>query len=160
MTRRFFSEKTIHLAFEIALWLKAAFALTEIVGGIAAFFVSHQFLIHVASAITQGELREDPNDLLANLLLHATERLSIGTQHFVGIYLIAHGAVKLWLVIGLLRRRHWYYPVAIAVFDGFIAYQLYRFSITHSPWLMVVTVVDAIVIVLTWHEWRYLRRGV
>jgi uncharacterized membrane protein len=40
------------------------------------------------------------------------------------------------------------------VFGGFIAYQLYRYTHTHSLALIALTVFDAIVIWLVWLEWR------
>lgn len=156
--RSWLNKKRIHLVFVVSLWLKAAFALLEVAGGFIACFVNHEFLIGIANAITQGELAEDPNDLVANYLRHAAENFSIGSQHFTAVYLLGHGLVKLWLVIGLLRRRLWYYPAALLVFSAFVAYQAYRFSFTHSFWLVFVTAVDLVVIALTWHEYRYLKR--
>ena len=46
------------------------------------------------------------------------------------------------------------YPVSLVAFAGFIVYQIHRFTFTHSPFLIVLTVFDLIVIVLVWHEWR------
>ena len=66
----------------------------------------------------------------------------------------------LWLIAGLLRERLWYYPIALAAFALFVLYQLYRFDMTGSLWLLVVTAVDVVVIALTWHEFRYLRHTV
>jgi Predicted membrane protein (DUF2127) len=54
-------------------------------------------------------------------------------------------------------RRLWYYPVAIIVFALFIAYQLYRYTFSHSVWLLLITALDIIVIALTWHEYRFMR---
>jgi uncharacterized membrane protein len=75
----------------------------------------------------------------------------------VALYLLIHGALKLWLVLGLLREKLWYYPTAIAVFSLFIGYQLYRFSFTHSAFLLLITAIDLVVVALTWHEYNYLR---
>lgn len=158
ITKKLLSERSIHLAFQVSLWIKGLFALTEIAGGVIAFFVTRQFLVELASTITQGELAEDPHDLVANFLLHSAEHLSVSAQHFTAYYLASHGVVKLWLIVGLLRERLWYYPTAIVIFGLFILYQLYRFNATHSPWLLVITVIDLVVIVLTWHEYRYLGR--
>ncbi|MBI1330285.1 MAG: DUF2127 domain-containing protein [Alphaproteobacteria bacterium] len=149
-------ERTIRRVFVLSLWLKGAFAVTEILGGIAAYLLTQKFLVGLANAVTQGELREDPHDLVANYLLHAAQTLSISAQHFAAAYLFGHGAIKLWLIVGLLRRRLWYYPTAMVVFGLFIVYQLYRFYFTHSALLVFVTVVDVVVIALTWHEYRYL----
>jgi len=158
MIEKWRDERFVHLVFQISLWLKGVFALAEIAGGIGAFFIPQQFLVRVAAAITKGELAEDPHDVIANYLLHSVQALSISAKHFTAIYLLGHGVVKLWLIVGLLREKLGYYPVAILVFALFILYQLYRFDSTHSAWLLFVTAVDVVVIGLTWHEYRYLRR--
>ena len=150
-------ERYLHRAFRIALWLKGAFALGELASGALVFLIGHGTIVDWIAAVTHGELAEDPRDLLANVLRHSALQLSPGSQHFIGIYLAAHGAVKLALVFGLLRTMLWMYPAAIAVFGGFVAYQLYRYAASHSPWLLAITAVDLVVIVLTWHEYRYLR---
>ncbi len=151
------SERTLHLVFVVTLWTKAAFAVGEVVSGIATWFVSKELLLRWTVALTREELAEDPRDLVANSLLHMAQHLSIGARTFAAVYLLAHGVVKLWLVVGLLRRRLWYYPAAIAVFFGFIAYQVYRYTFTGSVLLLFLTALDLVVVVLTWHEWRYLR---
>ncbi|MFT0167726.1 DUF2127 domain-containing protein [Paraburkholderia mimosarum] len=156
---RFLDEKKLRLAFEVSLWFKAAFALSEIVAGIATYFVSQQRFLTLVIWVTREEFAEDPHDLVANFLLHSVQHLSVGTQKFAAIYLLAHGVIKLWLIIGLLRERLWYYPVSMAVFGLFIIYQLYRFSFTHSIWLLLVTALDGVILALTWHEYRYRRNA-
>jgi uncharacterized membrane protein len=151
-------EHRIHLIFEVSLFLKGAFAFFEIIGGILTYLIPQAFILGLVATLTQRELTEDPRDLVATYLLHAAQHLSVGAQRFAAIYLLSHGAIKLWLIVGLLRERLWYYPTAIIVFGLFIVYQLYRFSFTHSAFLMFITVIDVVVIVLTWHEYRYLRR--
>jgi uncharacterized membrane protein len=49
------------------------------------------------------------------------------------------------------------YLVPRRVFALFIAYQAYRFTYTHSVWLLLVTALDILVIALTWREYTYLR---
>lgn len=153
-----FEERHIHLFFVVSLWAKGLFALSEIVGGFAAFFVTKQFLVAIAVWVTKYELAEDPHDVIANFFLHSVQNLSFGTQYFAAVYLLVHGVIKLWLIVGLLRQRLGYYPSALVVFGLFIVYQLYRYTYTHSIWLLLLTVIDFVVIGLTWHEWGYLRR--
>jgi uncharacterized membrane protein len=153
-------EKTIHLAFEVSLVCKAVFAVAEILAGIGTYFVTREFVFRVVERATQEELLEDPRDFIATHLFAWAQHFSLSTRNFTALYLLSHGIAKLWLIVGLLRNRLWYYPVAIAVFGLFIVYQLYRFSFTHSPWLIVITAVDVVVIALTWHEYRYLRRSI
>jgi uncharacterized membrane protein len=151
-------EAVIRATFRVSLVFKGVLSLLEIAAGTLALFVSTSEFVRLVVALTQEELSEDPHDFVATHLLAAASRLSIGSQHFAAFYLLSHGAVKTFLVAGLLRERLWYYPVAIAAFGAFVAYQLVRFRSTHSLWLLVLTVVDVVVIVLTWHEYRYLRR--
>jgi uncharacterized membrane protein len=152
------SEKNIRLAFRVSLFIKGVFALLEIAGGALAYFISQKLLVSFITAITQDELVEDPNDFVANYLLHLAQDFSISTQYFTAFYLLSHGVLKLFLIAGLLRERLWYYPLATIVFALFIVYQLYRFSFTHSVWLLVITILDMLVIWLTWREYKYLRR--
>ena len=156
--KTYLTEKDIRFLFDVSLILKGVFSVIEIAGGIAAYFVSQQFLIDLANLLTRGELSEDPRDFIANFLVQSAHAYAASSQTFIAFYLISHGAIKLWLIDGLLRKRLWYYPVALIVFTLFIAYQLYRFTYTHSLWLIFLTVLDLIVIVLTWHEYHYLRR--
>jgi uncharacterized membrane protein len=155
--KRLLDERNIHLVFEVSLWLKGVFALSEVIAGVAAYFISQQFLLSIVLWVTKEEFAEDPHDIVANVLLHTVQNLSVSTQTFAALYLFGHGVIKLWLIIGLLRRRLWYYPAAMIVFALFIAYQLYRYSFSHSVWLLLITVLDIIVIALTWHEYRFMR---
>jgi uncharacterized membrane protein len=154
--KTYFNEHRLHLFFDISLWCKGLFALSEVGAGLVALFVAKQHLANIVHWVFRDEFAADPHDLIATYFLHAVQNLSVGAQHFAALYLLGHGIIKLWLVIGLLREKLWYYPVALAVFGAFIVYQLYRFTDTHSAWLLVITAVDVAVIVLTWHEYRYL----
>ena len=153
-------ESTIRLWFRISLIFKAALSALEIVGGVLAFFVSQASVLSIVTMITQDEIAEDPQDLIAGYLLKSVNHLSMGSQHFVALYLLIHGLIKGYLIVGLLREHLWYYPAAMIAFTVFVAYQLYRYQFTHSPWLLMITVVDVLVILLTWHEFQYLRRRV
>ena len=153
-------QSTVHRVFEASLWLKGAFALAETVAGIAAYFVSQQLLLGAVLWVRQEEFVLDPHDVVANYFLHTIQNLSVGTQKFAAFYFLTHGIAKLWLIVGLLRGKLWYYPVAMAVFALFIAYQVYRYTFMHSVWLLLITVLDLIVIGLAWHEYRHLRDDV
>src|SRR6185437_16750901 len=122
-TRRLLDEKNLHLLFELGLGLKAIFALGEIGAGVATYLVPQRYFVALVLWVTRDEFAEDPHDLVANFLLHTAQNISVGTQKFAAVYLLAHGLVKLWLIVGLLRERLWYFPVSIAVFGLFIVYQ-------------------------------------
>lgn len=153
------NEKTTHALFQLSLLCKAVFAVAEILAGIGAFFVTQQFVFTLVDRVTSVELFQHQHDAIANYLYASAQHFSLSTRNFTAVYLLSHGVVKLWLIVGLLREKHWYYPLAIAVFGLFVVYQLYRFNLSHSPWLIVITVIDVLVIALTWHEYRYVRRS-
>lgn len=149
-------EQYLHRFFEITLLLKAIFAIGEIVSAIGVYVVPLDTVADFVGAVTSAELAKHPHDVVAAHLAVWAQNLSVGTKHFVALYLLSHGAVKLWVIIGLMRERLWYYPVALVLFTLFIVYQLHRYMLTHSVSLLLLTVVDLVVIGLTWHEYRYL----
>ena len=72
--------------------------------------------------------------------------------------LLLHGAVKVVLVIALLLNKLWAYPCMIVVLLIFIGYQLYRIALNPSAGLIALTVFDALIVLLTWREYRRQRR--
>ncbi len=157
--KKLLDEKNIHVAFEVSLALKGVFALAEIAAGLLTYLITPQFVFDLIRTITRTELTEDPQDFVASYLFHAAQNLSVSSQHFAAFYLLTHGIIKLWLILGLWKGRLAYYPVAIVVFGFFIVYQIYRYNFTQSPLLLLITVLDGVVIWLTWTEYRYLRRA-
>ena len=152
------NERNIHRLFEISVLLKGAHAVIEIVGGIAFYLISTDTVLKLVKMATQEELIEDPNDFVATRLLAAAQHFSVESKSFYAFYLLSHGLIKLLLVVGLLRSQLWSYPASLVAMGLFIIYQLYRFSYTHSPGLIALTVFDLVVIALIWHEWRIVRR--
>ena len=151
------NEQRIHQFFTISVLLKGAHALIECIGGVALALVRPETIRGLVNTITQEELIENHHDVLATYLLRWAESFTVSTQHFYAFYLFSHGIVKVFLVVGLLRRQLWAYPASLVVLALFIAYQLYRFSHTHGFGLIALSVFDVIVMVLIWHEYRLLR---
>src|SRR5207244_712120 len=101
-------------------------------------------------ALTQHELSEDPQDWIATTARHAVSQLSADTRVFGSVYLLAHGLVKLVLMVGLRRRQGWAYPATISFLCLFIIYQLYRLSSHYSLGLLLLTLFDIGMVVLAW----------
>lgn len=150
-------EKFVHVLFDVGVIGKGIDGLLETAGGFLLFFVRPEQIGRIVRLLTQHELSEDPNDVIAGYLLHAAQHLSGGIQIFGAIYLLTHGIIKVGLVAALLRRQFWAYPAAIFAFLLFLVYQLYRYSYTRATWLLALSLVDAFVIVVTWLEYRRLR---
>ncbi len=143
--------------FRTSVLLKGLDSLLEIVGGIALWIVSPAFIVRVTAILTQDEIAEDPHDLVANSLRHSAAHLSLSGKHFMAIYLLSHGVVKMFAVVALLKNKLWGYPLSIVVFGGFIAYQIYRFTLTRGFGLIALTIFDLIVVWLIWLEYRAVR---
>jgi uncharacterized membrane protein len=150
-------EQRLHRFFEITLLLKALFAVGEIVAAVGVYVVPLDTVADFVGAITRTELAMHPRDFVTAHLADWAQNLSLSTKHFVALYLLSHGTVKLWVIIGLMRERLWYYPIALVIFTAFILYQIHRYTLTHSVSLILITVIDLVVVWLTWHEYRYLR---
>jgi uncharacterized membrane protein len=146
----------LHRFFELGILIKAVDGGLELVGGLLLVVLSPVAINRVVFFFVEGELKEDPTDLVANLLLHTT-RSAIDVRIPASVFLIVHGAVKLVLVGGLATNRLWSYPAAILVFAGFTVYQLYQLSQQYSLFLATVTVLDVIVILLVIAEFRHMR---
>jgi uncharacterized membrane protein len=147
----------IHVLFDISIIGKGIDSVLEVVGGVLFIFVPPNHIHAIIQALTQHELSEDPRDLIATYLLNSTRHLTKGATMFAAAYLLWHGAVKVGLVAALLLKRRWAYPAAIVAFCIFLVYQLYRYTHTHSPLLLALSVVDVIVIILTWIEYVRLK---
>ena len=145
--------------FEIGIVGKGLNGLAEVAGGVLLLFTTPTRLHHLVAALTQGELSEDPHDLIATRLLHTTNGLTGHAVLFGAVYLLLHGVVKVVLVVALLQNRLWAYPWMIGVLLAFIAYQGYRVSLHPTAGLIGLTVFDILIVALTWREYRQQRRA-
>jgi uncharacterized membrane protein len=141
--------------FKIGLVLKGLDGILEVIGGILLLFLSPHAIEHIVRTLTAHELSEDPHDLIARYLLHTASHLTTSTTLFGAIYLLSHGVAKIVLVALVLRDKLWAYPWLIVLLLAFIAYQLYRITVVHfSVGLTALTIFDAVLVWLTWREYR------
>ena len=128
----------VHVAFEVGVILKGLNGLVELVGGVL-------LLVFPVNAVEQ---------FLVNLTNGNIQHLSQHDKMFGAIYMLSHGIIKAVLVYALLKEKLWAFPWAIAVFTAFGVYQMIHYFKEPSVWLIVLTVLDVFVILLTWAEWR------
>lgn len=147
----------VHISFEIGLFLKGIHGLMEIIGGALMVFLTPNRLNVLTRFLTKHELLEDPRDLVANFLLNLSSSFSISTQHFAVVYLISHGIIKCLLILLLWRKKLWAYPLTIVSLILFIAYQIYRYTLTQSVFLILLSIFDAVMIALTYLEYKRIK---
>src|SRR5260370_8782684 len=148
-----------HGFFLRSVWSKGIAGLIETIGGLLLLFIPHAGLNALVVFLTAPELAEDPTDRIATLLQRMVHDLAADTKLFASGYLIVHGIIKVFLVAGLLRCRLWSYPVSLWFLAGFIPYQAYLFFFPHSLWMIALTIVDLIVAVLIFREYRPSNQG-
>ena len=146
--------------FQTGIALKMLDGVVETAGGVALWIVGPWSIIGWVFRITQDEISEQPHDFVATHLRHAASHMSLSGEHFMAAYLFIHGLVKIVVVLALWRKKLWAYPLSLAVFGGFIVYQLYRFTITHAFTLILLSAFDLAVVCLIWLEYRDARRRV
>lgn len=128
----------VYHTFNLTITLKAVNGVLEIFGGLMLMLY--------------GRLSE-------RLVLYFTQYEIIETsRYFISIYLLFHGLMNFFLVISLWKRRLWAFPVAIVLFSGFVIYQFYRFYYNHSINLLLISILDTFIIVLTFLEYKRLRQ--
>ena len=152
--------KIEHVFFLLSVWSKGFAGLLETIGGLLLLLIPHTRLNALVVFLTAPELTEDPSDRVAVLLQRMVHELSADTKLFASGYLIVHGVIKVFLVVGLLGRRLWSYSVSLWFLAAFIVYQMYRFLFTHSLWLIALTVLDLIVAFLIWREYQEVRKQI
>jgi uncharacterized membrane protein len=147
------SGSVLDRSFRVSISLKGLHALLETIVGIMLLKIDPQTMNRFVLVVLHQELSEDPQDFVATHLVRASQHFAGGGKYFASFYLLSHGAVKLVLVIALLRNKLWAYPLMIVMLAAFVCYQIYRFALSHSVAMILLTLFDVVVIFLTWLEY-------
>ena len=157
-TQRVDRSGALDRTFRISVVLKGLDGAFELVGGVILLFVAPSTMQAWVRSLTAHELAGDPHDFVARHLLHSASQISHGTTLFAALYLLSHGLAKVVLVVAVLREKLWAYPWMIALLVAFIVYQVYRLTERFGIGLLLLTIFDVFVTVLTVFEYRR-RRG-
>jgi uncharacterized membrane protein len=150
-------DRLLHWLFGASLGIKGILCSAEALSGFGLLLTPNALIARFVFWVTHFEIAEDPTDTMASWTLRAMQQFPVGTQHFYAIYLLAHGGLKLTMVMLLWRRVIWAYPVSMVILAGFVAYQGYEFFHAGSPFLLLLALFDLVMIGLVWQEWRALR---
>ena len=147
------NRKVFHEIFEFGIGIKAINGILQVTFGLILFFISQETLSNGVQWIVKGELNEDPTGFIANHLLNASFHLSLSTQHFISIYLIIDGAIKLILFVGLWKEKTWAYPASGIFLSLLILYSSYRLIRHFSYILLFLVLVDLVILILLKSEY-------
>jgi uncharacterized membrane protein len=147
-------DRLLDRTFFISLLLKLADGVIELIGGGLLLVTSLRQIQAAVAVVTRGELAEDPNDHLSNLLVRYAGQLNVSLTVFGAWYLLVHGIVKVLLVAAVLRDHLWAYPWLIGFLVAFIGYQSYELVVRFSLGLLLLTLFDIFIVYLTVREYR------
>jgi uncharacterized membrane protein len=146
-----------HKSFKIGILVKGIDSVLEMIGGILLIFLNPNRLNKLVTLLTQHELSEDPKDVVANFIIKLSSHFSLSGQYFGIFYLMSHGIIKLILVVMLWKRKIWAYPLTVVSLILFILYQIYRCTIMYSTGLVLLTIFDIVMIILTLIEYKSIK---
>lgn len=147
-------DHVLDVVFLVGVFFKGLDGLVELIGGVLILFLSPAGLTSVARSLTAGELLEDPHDIIANLLLKGARQLDAQGTFVIALFLLIHGVVKVAIVISLIVGATRIYPWAIGALSILTIVQIVDFVVKPSIGVALLTLMDFVVIVLTWREWR------
>lgn len=139
--------------FDLGIKIKLIDGILEIIGSFILFYVNPTRMDKIVAFFTQHELSTDPNDVFANALVQFGSTFSTSTQHFGMMYLLLHGSIKIIIYLMLLQGTKKAYIFIIATLVLFVIYQIYKFVIGHSIFLLILTIFDIIMIFLAVKEY-------
>lgn len=144
----------LHDIFETAIFLKGLNGIFQLVLGLVILFISLSGIHNIANMILQQELTQDPSDPFANFIINFTQTLNLSTKEFIGIYLLIHGILNLFIMISLWKEKHWAYPTSGVIIALMIIYQIIRYTHTHSLTLIIITLIDMVILSLLLQEYH------
>lgn len=150
--------KGMHRLFELAILVKGVDGILETLGGLLILFVPLHSLDTWVRWLVAHELTES-HDWLAEAARHLLDSLSLDTKLFASIYLVGHGLAKIFLVYALWQEKLWAFPLALWFIALFVAYQLYRYTHTHSIVLLIFALLDVCVSWFIWREYLVRKAG-
>jgi uncharacterized membrane protein len=145
---------TLDLVFRWGVVAKGVYGIGEVLAGVFLVVVSPSSIQNWADVLTQQRLSDDPDDPLSLGLVHLVNGLTSSALTFAAVYLFVHGLVKIGLLVAVVTHRYRAYPWAIGMLVAFIGYQSYELIVHYSLGLSLLTVFDAIIVALTWREYR------
>lgn len=155
--KRSMKDRLLHDSFLASVLFKLGLGLAQLAAAAGLAVTSKSSIIGLVAELTAAETQQDPTDPLANWLLHSVSAFSVEAHTFYVLYFAGHGLLNAAIAIALLKRWLWSYPVSIAVLGAFVIYQFFRFYLTLSPVMIVLSLFDILIIVLVWREWLQIR---
>ena len=147
-----------HIGFEIGLFFKGLNGLLQIFGGALMLFMSPERVRAIMKWLAQSGRAEEPTGAIVDFIIELSRNFSIDLQYFFVLYLLSHGIAKTFIIYALLKGKLWAYPLSIALLVAFIIYQIYKYTVMPSLFLIILTIFDILMIGLTYIEYTRVKK--
>lgn len=148
-------DRAVDVSFLVGVALKVLNAVWDLSAGIPLLFIGPDRLADWTQTLAGGVLAQDPDNLLATYAVGATSHLTSASLSYAAAYFLVHGCVKVAVLIALVRGSQRMYPWVIGALGALLIYQLVDFAFSHSAMMLTLSLLDVVVIWLTWREWRH-----
>src|ERR1700690_3100094 len=143
--------------YEIGIIIKGIDGILELVGGVLVLALSPHTINSLTNFLTQDALQENPHNFIAIRVMKLGTHLAAGHNLFAALFLLAHGLIKVVLVVCLLLNKLWAYPWALVILSLFLVYQAYLLVTAPTLAMAFLTVLDIIILGLIYREWQKVR---
>jgi uncharacterized membrane protein (DUF2068 family) len=135
---------------------KSVWALVLVALSAALFLFHAHHITQPFQELFEGELAEDPHDLLATLLIHLVPRLSLQTELLLGVGAALYAVLEIIEAWGLWRLLLWVELLTVFETCVFLPYEVWE-SFHQLSVLKVLSFIINVLVV--WYLFtRYLRR--
>jgi uncharacterized membrane protein len=143
--------------FRLGMWWRILYGILRLIFGISLLFFIDTPVVEILDKIMAHELTQDPNDVLLNAVRSFFSLHGYVITYFLAGYFIFWGLTDVVLSINILRNKLWAFPVTIVLIIGFVFYEIFRFTHTHSLVLLVVMFFDVFVAWLVWRHYKKIK---
>ena len=141
-------------SFRAGIILKGLHASMETVVGITLLIIAPETINRIAIVAVNPELSNNPQGFIATHVLRASQNFANGGKTFCRVVSAIARTGETRAGDRAAANRLWAYPLMVIMLSAFVGYQTYRFVLTHSIVMILLTVFDLAVIVLTCLEYR------
>lgn len=123
----------------------------------AALFAFHsQHVTQPFQTFFEGELSEDPHDLVASIMIHLVPNLSLQTEVLLAVGAIIYAALEIIEAVGLWRLVLWVELLTVFETSAFLPYEVWDMFHQLSILKMGSFIINVLIV---WYLFtRYLRR--
>jgi uncharacterized membrane protein len=153
-TRMHRAGRFVDAVFVVGVLFKAVSGVVELAAGLPLLVFGAQPLVALTDHVVDWLITVDPDNAFAPVLSTGVAGLGSTGTVLAAVYLLFHGAVKIAIVLALVRGSRGGFLASIGALAVFLVLQLVELVVAPGVGVAVLAVVDAVLLGLTWREYR------